>query len=319
MTHASSLRDRSKGREHRRVRGPRDSRRPARPDRGRGPDGPVPPPDVRDRRLHLPDDAGRGGRPAQRRRRRGRDRRCPRARRAGHAPRGRDRPRRADDQPRHRDRLLEVHAQRAGGLSGGAVGARAARHREQPPLGGRSRARPDVRAGPRYQRARHGRRGHREQLVRAALGDLRQDDRPRPGDRRGTVRRQPDALCAHRRRGAGGQDGARRPGGGALPRDAPARPGARGRDPATVPAHPPARHGLQPRRLHGRRPDEPHASGRRLGGHPGCRDGGAGEPRPRPAAQGARRRALHRPHRVHGGLRPHPGAQPPRRSNSSDT
>ena len=126
-------------------------------------------------------------------------------------------------------------------------------------------------------------------------------------------------FAPHGRRGAGGQACAERPGGRDLPRDAPPGVGARRRDRPTLPAHPAPRHGLQPRRLHRQRPHEPHPRGRRLGRDAGRRYGGAGQPRAVAAASGTRRAALHRPHRMYGGVGADTRAQPLRRPNSLAT
>ena len=139
---------------------------------------------------------------------------------------------------------------------------------------------------------------------------LRQDARPHPRGRRRPLGRQSHALLARRGRGAGGQAGAQRPRRHDLPRDAPTRLGALGRDSAALPPHPAPRHGLQPRRLHRRRPHEPHPRRRRLGRHARRRHRSARHLVPLPRYKGLGVVHFTRPHRVHGGVRPPPRAQP---------
>ncbi len=187
-------------------------------------------------------------------RRRGRDRPAPaRGTGADHGPGGRHVAGRAVDRAGRDPRLLEAPQPRArdqprGALGAGRAGVRARRPEPRPQA-----ARPAVRPRHLDLEPRDDRRDGRQQLVRGAVGPVRQDDRPcaradgRPGRRQ--RRRAGAALgCRSWRRSVRSDDLE----GACYRDDPPAGRRARRGDRPPLPQDPPPRRRVQPRRLRAR-------------------------------------------------------------------
>ena len=210
------------------------------------------------------------------------------ARGRGAAARRRHQPGGAGRQSRHRARLHPAHGPCPLHRRRGAHGPRAARRRADAAGRRRPRARPALPRRPLDREPRDDRRRHRQQLLRGALGPLRQDGRQRRRDRGRAGRRIARDVRAARRRRTRREARAVRPRRRDLPRRRIADGGSRRGDRAALPRHPAPGVGLQPRRrAAGSR--QPRTPDRGLRGHARRRHGGDRAPRAEPG--------VHRPGR----------------------
>ena len=199
---------------------------------------------LRDRRVDLPDRAGRRTGAEERRRRAHGDRDLPRAGRAGAPARRRQLAVRADRRRRAGDRLQQAPRahQRFRPRSDDGVGG--ARRGPRPAQRVPEAARPVVPGRCQHVGAGDARRHGRQQFLRLALDRLRQHGAQRARDRRGPVRRHRGAFRPRARDGGGAPAHCRAPARAARDR----RAGA-GRDRAQRAEGAAARRRLQHRRL----------------------------------------------------------------------